>query len=90
MKLIQRGWIGSNDRRCFSKGDTPHDVYDADLRLDATLHRFNNAAGCAYSAIYVGDDEVWNHVREREADMIAAWNKDTFDWRPISQELVKY
>lgn len=56
-------------------GDGAHTVIDAGLKGNAYLHRFNNKAGCAYSAIYCGKNEVWSQVRERERAMIMAWNE---------------
>lgn len=56
-------------------GDHGHSVYDAKLRLGATLHRFFNRGGYAYSAIYVGNQEVFSCEREREDGMILCWNQ---------------
>ena len=70
--------------------DSPHEVYTDDLlRLyDAELHRFTNAAGVAYSAIYRNGVEEMSDPREREQEMIDAFrhrlyterfgNKNTF------------
>ena len=55
--------------------DSVHNVIDAGLNGNAYLHRFNNKVGCAYSAIYCGNYEVWSQVRERERAMIKAWNE---------------
>ena len=55
--------------------DGEHTVLDAGLKGEAYLHRFNNKAGCAYSAIYYGNFEVWSHVREKERFMIRDWNE---------------
>ena len=51
-----------------------HRVYDAKLIHGATLHRFRNLAGIAYSAIYVGKEEIFSCERSREEDMIRQWN----------------
>lgn len=55
--------------------DSVHIIAD-DVKLNggAKLHRFNNEAGCAYSAIYVGETEVWSQTRENEKRMIKQWN----------------
>ena len=70
--------------------DSPHEVYTDDLlRLyDAELHRFTNAAGVEYSAIYRNGIEEMSDPREREQEMIDAFrhrlyterfgNKNTF------------
>lgn len=70
--------------------DSPHEVYTDDLlRLyDAELHRFTNAAGAEYSAIYRNGIEEMSDPREREQEMIDAFrhrlyterfgNKNTF------------
>ena len=54
---------------------TPHMVYDAALIKNANLHRFNNKAGEAYSAIYVGRDERLSCERGHEQGMIDYWNQ---------------
>lgn len=58
-------------------GDSPHEVYTDDLlRLyDAELHRFTNAAGTEYSAIYRNGVEEMSDPREREQDMIDAFRR---------------
>lgn len=57
----------------YDEGD--HIIYDADLRKEAKLHRFDNAAGCAYSAIYVCGREVYSCERDHEPQMIKYWNE---------------
>ena len=58
-----------------SSQDSLHIVYDADLADEGKLHRFNNPAGIACSAIYRGNIEVWWNYREHEARMIKEWNE---------------
>ena len=70
--------------------DSPHEVYTDDLlkRYGAELHRFTNAAGVEYSAIYRNGIEEMSDPREREQEMIDAFrhrlyterfgNKNTF------------
>lgn len=74
MKLIQQYWMKGRSMP-FILGETPHDVYDANLKGGATLHRFINPGGVPYSAIYIGNDEVWSHTRENEKRMIKDWNE---------------
>ena len=65
------------DRLCFPKRirDHEHIIIDAGLEGNALLHRFVNAGGCEYSAIYYAKREIWSQVRERERFMIRAWNE---------------
>lgn len=60
-------------------GDTKHIIVDdIYLKGNAKLHRFENAAGIQYSAIYTaGGREVYSCVRDEEARMIAYWNIST-------------
>ena len=55
--------------------DTPHEVYTDDLlkRYGAEIHRFDNSAGVAYSAIYRNGFEEMSDPREREGEMIDAF-----------------
>lgn len=55
--------------------DSDHEVYHTSPRLKggATLHRFRNAAGVEYSAIYVGRVEQKSAQREREFIIIIDW-----------------
>ena len=57
--------------------DTPHEVFTDDLlkRYGAEIHRFTNAAGVAYSAIYRGGFEEMSDPREREGEMIDAFRR---------------
>ena len=51
-------------------GDTPHEITDVDLHNGtATLHRFRNAAGVPYSAIYE-IREIISAPRDEEDDLI--------------------
>ena len=51
-------------------GDTPHEIMDVDLHNGtATLHRFNNAAGVPYSAIYE-IREIISAPRDEEEELI--------------------
>ena len=63
-------------------GDYGHSVYNANLRLGATLHRFLNRGGYEYSAIYVGNEEVFSCERDREDGMILCWNQSHFGEDP--------
>lgn len=58
-----------------------HEVFDADLRDGATLHRFNNTL----SAIYVGNEERAICFRDAEAELIAAWNAER-EWEGADVE----
>ena len=55
--------------------DTPHEVFTDDLlkRYGAEIHRFTNAAGVPYSAIYRAGIEEMSDPREREGEMIDAF-----------------
>lgn len=55
--------------------DSKHIIIEADLADEGKLHRFENAAGEACSAIYRGGQEIWWHYREHEAKMIRDWNE---------------
>lgn len=61
-------------------GDSEHDVYTDDLlkRYGAELHRFTNAAGVAYSAIFRNGIEEMSDPRERESDMIDVFRRRLF------------
>lgn len=64
-------------------GDGRHVIVEeVKLNGGGVLHRFHNASGIAYSAIYIGDFEVYSNVREREDFMIQQFNShpDEF-WR---------
>jgi len=54
--------------------DGDHRIYDADLKHEGVLHRFENAAGVPYSAIYRGGREWFSCERDREKGMIDYWN----------------
>lgn len=57
-------------------GDSQHEIINGvKLRNDGVLHRFINAGGVQYSAIYIDDFEVWSCEREHESQMIDDWNK---------------
>lgn len=56
-------------------GDSPHEIMDVDLHNGAaTLHRFKNAAGVPYSAIYE-IREITSAPREEEAELIRDYLK---------------
>lgn len=55
-------------------GDSPHRIVKK-LEGNAELHRFRNAAGVDYSAIYVGNLEVWSRERTDEEEMLKQWPK---------------
>ena len=55
-------------------GDSEHTIIDANLALNARLHRFTNRGGAECSAIYVCGRERWWHYRDYEARMIRDWN----------------
>lgn len=57
--------------------DTPHEVFTDDLlkRYGAEIHRFTNAAGVPYSAIYRNGFEEMSDPREREGEMIEAFRR---------------
>lgn len=50
--------------------DSEHRIYDAELGVPYTLHRFKNPAGVDYSAIYFGRRELYSCERESEFRMI--------------------
>lgn len=58
-------------------GDSEHDVYTNDLlkRYGAELHRFTNAAGVPYSAIYRNGVEEMSDPQEHESSMIDAFRR---------------
>lgn len=57
--------------------DDRHEIInDAEIKGGGILHRFKNAAGVPYSAIYIKDEEVFSCEREHEASMIATWNEN--------------
>lgn len=58
-------------------GDSEHEVFTDDLlrRYGAELHRFTNAAGVPYSAIYRNGIEEMSDPRERESGMIDAFRR---------------
>jgi len=58
-----------------NRSDSKHKIFDSKLRLGAKLHRFTNASGETYSAIYVGNYEYFSCPRKDEKDMIIYWNK---------------
>ena len=68
------GTIAAN-KLYYHKSDTDHDVYDANLKGGALLHRFKNAGGYLYSAIYIGNYEAKSIVREREQVMIEDYQR---------------
>jgi hypothetical protein len=51
-------------------GDTKHIVVDCPSLNVGELHRFKNAAGVEYSAIYIDGVEVYSCERDRENGMI--------------------
>lgn len=55
--------------------DTAHEVFTDDLlkRYGAEIHRFTNAAGVPYSAIYRNGFEEMSDPREHEQEMIDAF-----------------
>lgn len=62
--------------------DSPHEVYSIDGLLDrhaVTLHRFDNAAGVPYSAVYRNGVEEMSAERERESVMLAAFRRRLFE-----------
>ncbi|WFF71815.1 helix-turn-helix transcriptional regulator [Proteiniclasticum sp. QWL-01] len=54
--------------------DSQHQVYYANLRRSAHLHRFINSGGIFYSSICIGSKEIWSCERKHEKLMIDAWN----------------
>ena len=55
--------------------ETTHHLFDAALKKNALLHRFENGYKEKYSAIYLGNEERWWTYREDEARMIKDWNE---------------
>ena len=56
-------------------GDTMHEVVEGvRLKGGAKLHRFTNAGGVPYSAIYLGNVECWNDPRSEENRLVYDWN----------------
>ena len=60
---------------CSGHEEGDHTIYDADLRNGAKLHRFDNPAGCSYSAIYAYGKEVYSCEHAHEPQMIKYWNE---------------
>lgn len=60
---------------CSGHVEGEHVIYDAALRKEAKLHRFDNPAGCPYSAIYVCGKEIYSCERAREPQMLNYWNE---------------
>ena len=58
--------------------DSEHEVLDAGLRKGAKLHRFTNAAGVEYSAVYLGRMEALSCERDYERDMVNFWNETEY------------
>ena len=61
--------------KCGHEGDSIHEVLTDDLlsRYNVELHRFTNAAGVEYSAIYRNGVEEMSDPRDREQEMIDAF-----------------
>lgn len=57
------------------RGETPHDVYDAELKGHAELHRYDNAAGYPMSSVYALGREILSCDREDEWKMLESWNE---------------
>lgn len=56
--------------------DTTHKVYMVIYKNKmCELHRFNNAGGVPYSAIYVDGKEYYNNIRENEKEMLKYYFK---------------
>ena len=45
-----------------------------DVSKGGVLHRFKNRAGVLYSAIYVGNTEMFSAPREKENAMLEYWD----------------
>lgn len=58
------------------KQDSDHILCDDNLPKGAVLHRFKNPAGVPYSAIYIGNREIFSCERAHEQQMIDYWNKE--------------
>lgn len=57
-------------------GDDKHVIVpNIELADGAELHRFNNACGVPYSAIYLNGDEQMSCEFNSEVDMIKCWNR---------------
>ena len=59
------------------RGDSPHAIYSDDLlrRHNAELHRFRNAAGVPYSAIYRSGFEEMSAPRVDEGIMLIMFKR---------------
>lgn len=70
---------GFDDKRG-KPGDSVHTVLSDGLfvKHGAELHRFTNAAGDEYSAIYRGEYEEMSCIRADEERMIAAFKRRLF------------
>lgn len=73
--VVDKYITSSEDRFPERFRDGEHTIIEAGLKGEALLHRFKNAAGCDYSAIYYAKREIWSQVRERESLMIKEWNE---------------
>lgn len=60
--------------------DTTHEIFNANLKNGAFLHRFRNKAGVPYSAIYLKGYEVKNTPRELEQRMICSYQEDPYEY----------
>lgn len=56
-------------------GDSEHEIVDCSELKKGELHRFKNAAGVEYSAIYVHGEERYSIERDGEAGMIRYANE---------------
>lgn len=54
-------------------------VTDVEVAHNGVLHRFKNLAGVPYSAIYVGEIEMYSCPREDESRMVQYWNEHAID-----------
>lgn len=73
--IVNRFMPCNDDRFPDSLQDGEHTIIDAGLEGNALLHRFVNARGCPYSAIYYAKREIWSQVRDRERFMLRDWNE---------------
>lgn len=73
MQFRVKGFDGKSGK----PGDSVHEVLTDDLlsRYDVELHRFTNAAGVPYSAIYRGGVEEMSSERDGEAVMLEAFRR---------------
>ena len=71
-------WVPTTTQEYDSDGE--HLLCTLTLKREGKLHRFINAGGVEYSAIYYKGREMFSCERSHERDMILAWNATVDNW----------